>query len=122
MCTAGTRLYVHRRIFDKVVEGVSGAAGSIKLGPGLDQTTADGPAGLEGAAGARARLHRVRARSRARRSPSAAKRPSHPGYFVKPTVLVNVKPEMKVVREEIFGPVLVAQRFDDLDEVVRAGQ
>ena len=40
-----------------------------------------------------------------------------PGYFVKPTVMVNVKPEMKVVREEIFGPVLVAQRFDDLDEV-----
>jgi phenylacetaldehyde dehydrogenase len=36
---------------------------------------------------------------------------------VKPTVLVNVKPDMKVVREEIFGPVLVAQRFDDIDEI-----
>ncbi len=41
------------------------------------------------------------------------------GYYVNPTVLVDVKPEMSVVREEIFGPVVVAQRFDDLDEVAR---
>jgi phenylacetaldehyde dehydrogenase len=50
--------------------------------------------------------------------------PSGPGYaggwFVNPTVLVDVKPEMRVVREEIFGPVLAAQRFDDLDEVAKA--
>ena len=42
------------------------------------------------------------------------------GYYVNPTILVNVKPEMSVVKEEIFGPVVVAQRFDDLDEVARA--
>jgi phenylacetaldehyde dehydrogenase len=42
------------------------------------------------------------------------------GYYVNPTVLVNVKPEMSVVRDEIFGPVVVAQRFDDLDEVAKA--
>ena len=42
------------------------------------------------------------------------------GYFVNPTILVDVKPEMSVVREEIFGPVLAAQRYDDLDEVARA--
>jgi phenylacetaldehyde dehydrogenase len=45
--------------------------------------------------------------------------PSSNGYFVNPTVLVNVKPTMSVVREEIFGPVVVAQRFDDLDEVAK---
>ena len=43
--------------------------------------------------------------------------PSSPGFFVKPTVLANVRPDMKVVREEIFGPVLVAQRFEDLDDL-----
>ena len=42
------------------------------------------------------------------------------GYFVNPTVLVDVNPQMSVVREEIFGPVVVAQRFDDLDEVAKA--
>ena len=48
---------------------------------------------------------------------TAATRRRSAGYFVNPTVLVNVRPDMKVVREEIFGPVLVAQRFEDLDEV-----
>src|SRR5580765_8766974 len=42
------------------------------------------------------------------------------GYYVNPTVLINVNPSMSIVREEIFGPVLVAQRFDSLDEVAKA--
>ncbi len=46
--------------------------------------------------------------------------PGGDGYFVNPTILVDVKPEMSVVREEIFGPVLAAQRYDDLDEVAKA--
>ncbi len=45
--------------------------------------------------------------------------PAHDGYYVAPTIIADVKPGMKVVDEEIFGPVLVAQRFDDLDEVIR---
>ena len=53
---------------------------------------------------------------------SAATRRRDDGYFVNPTILVDVKPEMSVVREEIFGPVVVAQRFDDLDEVAKRGQ
>ena len=51
------------------------------------------------------------------RSLPAGIRLSHPGFYVKPTVMANVKRSMRVVQEEIFGPVLVAQRFDDLDEV-----
>ena len=43
--------------------------------------------------------------------------PSHEGYYVKPTVMADVKRTMRVVQEEIFGPVLVAQRFDDINEV-----
>src|SRR3977135_778018 len=46
--------------------------------------------------------------------------PSSTGYYVNPTILVNVKPTMSVVREEIFGPVVVAQRFDEIDEVAKA--
>ncbi|MFX9604667.1 aldehyde dehydrogenase family protein, partial [Acinetobacter baumannii] len=44
--------------------------------------------------------------------------PSADGYYVNPTVLVDVNPQMSVVREEIFGPVAVVTPFDDLDEVV----
>jgi phenylacetaldehyde dehydrogenase len=116
VCTAGSRLFAHKSIFDKVVEGVSNAATGMRLGPGLDPQTQMGPLV------SREQQERVLGYIDAGRKEGASvvtggDAPSHPGYFVKPTVLVNVKPDMKVVREEIFGPVLVAQRFDDLNEI-----
>jgi phenylacetaldehyde dehydrogenase len=119
VCCAGSRLYVHRSIFDKVVAGVSAAAASIRLGPGLEQATEMGPLV------SKEQQERVLDYIESGRKQGASvavggEAPSHPGYFVKPTVLVNVNQDMRVVREEIFGPVLVAQRFDDLDEVVKA--
>jgi phenylacetaldehyde dehydrogenase len=116
VCAAGSRLFAHRKVFDKVVEGISAAAGSMRLGPGLDPQTQMGPLV------SREQKERVLGYINAGKSEGASvavggDAPAHPGYFVKPTVLVNVKPEMKVVREEIFGPVLVAQRFDDIDEI-----
>lgn len=119
VCTAGSRLYVHSSIFDKVVEGVSAAAAGIRLGPGLDQTTEMGPLV------SKEQQERVLGYIESGRKQGASvtvggEAPSHPGYFVKPTVMVNVRADMRVVREEIFGPVLVAQRFDDLDDVVKA--
>jgi phenylacetaldehyde dehydrogenase len=117
VCAAGSRLYVHRKNFDKVVEGISNAAASIRLGPGLDPQTQMGPLV------SREQQERVLGYIKAGKSEGASvttggEAPSHSGFYVKPTVLVNVKPEMKVVREEIFGPVLVAQRFDEIDEIV----
>ena len=116
VCTAGSRLFAHKSIFDKVVEGVSAAAGAMKLGPGLDPQTQMGPLV------SREQQERVLGYINAGRSEGASitvggDAPSHDGYFVKPTVMVNVKPEMKVVREEIFGPVLVAQRFEDINDI-----
>jgi phenylacetaldehyde dehydrogenase len=119
VCTAGSRLYVHKDIFDPVVEGLSGAANGIRLGPGLEQTTEMGPLV------SKEQQQRVLGYIESGRKEGASvaaggEAPAHPGYFVKPTVLVSVKPQMRVVREEIFGPVVVAQRFSDLDEVVKA--
>jgi len=119
VCTAGSRLYVHRSIFDKVVDGVAAAAAAIRLGPGLDQATDMGPLV------SKEQQERVLGYIKSGREQGASvmtggEAPSHPGYFVKPTVLVNVREDMRAVREEIFGPVLVAQRFDELDDVVRA--
>ena len=119
VCCAGSRLYVHSSIFDKVIDGVSAAASAIRLGPGLEQATEMGPLV------SKEQQERVLGYIESGRKQGASvitggEAPSHPGYFVKPTVLVNVKPDMRVVREEIFGPVLVAQRFDDLDDVVKA--
>lgn len=116
VCAAGSRLFVHRKIFDQVVEGLGGAANAIKLGPGLDPGTQMGPLV------SREQQERVMGYIESGRADGASvvaggEAPAHPGYFVKPTVLANVRPSMRVVQEEIFGPVVVAQRFDDLDEI-----
>jgi phenylacetaldehyde dehydrogenase len=116
VCAAGSRLYVHRKIFDRVVEGVGGAAQKIRLGPGLDPSTQMGPLV------SREQQERVLGYIDAGRSEGASvvaggDALSHPGFFVMPTVMADVKRTMRVVQEEIFGPVLVAQRFDDINEV-----
>jgi phenylacetaldehyde dehydrogenase len=116
VCAAGSRLYAHRKVFDRVVEGVSAAAAAMRLGPGLDATTQMGPLV------SREQQERVLGLIESGRSEGASlvtggDAPSHPGYFVRPTVLANVSAGMQVMREEIFGPVLVAQRFDDTDEL-----
>jgi len=116
VCAAGSRLYVHRKIFDRVVEQVGSAASAIRLGPGLDPSTEMGP--LVSREQQQRVLDYIESGRVAGVSVIAGgDRPEHSGYYVKPTVLANVKPDMRVVQEEIFGPVLVAQRFEDLDEI-----
>lgn len=116
-CCAGSRLYVESPIFEKVVDGVAEQAKKIKLGPGFDPATEMGPlvsteqldrvcgyleAGLTEGAKAVAGGNKIPGK----------------GYFVEPTVLVNTNERMKVVEEEIFGPVVAALPFKDLDEVM----
>jgi phenylacetaldehyde dehydrogenase len=115
-CSAGSRLYVERPLFDRVVEGVAAAASKIKLGPGLDESTQMGPLVSQ------EQLERVTGylesgRSEGARAAVGGSRAGDRGYFVEPTVLVDTKPDMKVVREEIFGPVVTAAPFDDPSEI-----
>jgi phenylacetaldehyde dehydrogenase len=116
VCAAGSRLYVHRKIFDQVVEGIGGAANDIRLGPGLDPSTQMGPL-VSREQQARVMEYIDSGRSEGASIVAGGDTPSHPGFYVKPTVIADVKRSMRVVQEEIFGPVLVAQRFDDIDEV-----
>ncbi len=118
-CCAGSRLYVHRKHFDKVVEGVAAAAKKIKIGPGSAPDTEMGPLVSE------EQLHRVMGflksgQAEGARPLAGGARQGDRGYFVQPTVLVNTKPGMKVLDEEIFGPVVCAVPFKDEHEVVSA--
>jgi phenylacetaldehyde dehydrogenase len=116
VCAAGSRLYVQSKIYDKVLEGVAQAADSIKLGPGLAPDTQMGP--LVSSEQQRRVLDYIESGRKQGASVVAGGAPvDHPGYYVKPTVIASVKSDMRVVQEEIFGPVLVAQRFDDLNEI-----
>jgi len=116
-CTAGSRLFVHKSIFDQVIDGVAQAAKKFTIGPGIDPATNLGPVV------SREQLDRVCGymesglNQGARAVVGGHKLPGD-GYFVEPTVLVDVKPEMKVVREEIFGPVVTAIPFSEPEEVV----
>ena len=118
-CCAGSRLYVHKKSFDKVVEGVAAAAKQIKLGPGSAPDTQMGPLVSE------EQLNRVLGYMQAGEQEGAQAlvgggRHGERGYFVKPTVLVDTKPGMKVMDEEIFGPVVCAVPFKDPSEVLSA--
>ena len=115
-CVAGSRLFVQQSRFDEVVDGVSEIAKSLKIGSGMDPTTQMGP--LVSAE----QLSRVTGFLESGRADGATAvtgggRFGDKGYFVEPTVLTNTTPDMKVVREEIFGPVVVAAPFSDLDEI-----
>jgi phenylacetaldehyde dehydrogenase len=116
VCCAGTRLFAHRKVFDRLVEGVSAAARAIRLGPGLDPRTEMGPL-VSSEQQERVLGYIDSGRREGATVLTGGEAPAAPGYYVKPTVLTGVKPDMKVVREEIFGPVLVAQRFEDLDDI-----
>src|ERR1700730_10382045 len=119
-CCAGSRLFVQQSIFDKVVEGVANEAKKIKVGPGLDPNTQMGPMVSE------IQFNRVcgyleSGLAEGAKAVAGGRKLGGEGYFVEPTVLVDTKPDMKVIREEIFGPVVAAIPFKELDDdLVRA--
>jgi phenylacetaldehyde dehydrogenase len=121
-CTAGSRLFVHERVFDKMMTGLSDEASKLKIGPGLDPATRIGPLVSD------EQFQRVTGFLESGRQQGAevvtgGKRFGNEGYFVEPTILTKTTPEMKVVREEIFGPVVCAIRYndDDLERIAKSG-
>jgi phenylacetaldehyde dehydrogenase len=116
-CCAGSRLYVEKPIFDKVVEGIAENAKKIQVGAGLDPNTQMGPLVSE------EQLKRVcgyldSGLSQGAKPLAGGRKHGDKGYFVEPTVLVDTTEDMKVVQEEIFGPVVVAMPFTDPEELV----
>jgi phenylacetaldehyde dehydrogenase len=117
VCCAGSRLYVEDRQFDKVVDGVSQLASKIHVGPGMEPTSQMGPLVSE------EQLNRVCSYlesgfSEGAKAVTGGSREGNKGYFVKPTVLINTNEKMKVVREEIFGPVVTVMPFSDVDDLL----
>jgi len=116
---AGSRPYVQESRFDEVIEGVSEIARSIKLGPGMSADTQMGPLVSD------EQLSRVTGYLESGRADGATAitgggRWGDRGYFVEPTVITGTRPDMKIVREEIFGPVVVAAPFQSLDDIAAA--
>ncbi len=123
MCWAGSRLFLHEEIYDKFLGELKKQTELIKIGPGLDEKTQLGPmvskdqqqhvlayikSGLEDGA----------------QLVTGGAVPDEPslrnGYFIKPTIFTDVKPDMKIACDEIFGPVLAVFKFNSAEEVIRS--
>jgi phenylacetaldehyde dehydrogenase len=115
-CCAGSRLFIQKDIFDKVVDGISAQASKIRVRQGFDPDCDMGPLVSE------EQLNRVvgyldSGKKEGARATVGGSREGTKGYFVKPTVLVDTTDKMKVVQEEIFGPVVTASPFSSVDEI-----
>src|SRR5689334_4196272 len=121
VCCAGTRLFVERPVYDEVVDGVAAFADSLRVGNSLDPDTQIGPIVSQG------QLDRVTGylelgKDEGARTVAGGARITEGelarGYFVRPTVFADVRDEMRIAREEIFGPVAAVMPFESVDEVV----
>jgi phenylacetaldehyde dehydrogenase len=115
-CCAGSRLFVDKKIFDKVVDGVAQNASKIRVRQGFDPDSDMGPLVSE------EQLNKVcgyleSGKKEGAKAVTGGGREGNRGYFVQPTVLVNTTDTMKVVQEEIFGPVVTAIPFSDINEI-----
>jgi phenylacetaldehyde dehydrogenase len=114
-CCAGSRLFVQEKRYDRVLEGVSKAAKAIRLGPGLN------PASEMGPLVSKTQLDRVTGflrsgKEEGARTVTGGNRHGQTGYFVEPTVLDGTKDNMRVYKEEIFGPVVTVVPFKEVDD------
>jgi phenylacetaldehyde dehydrogenase len=115
-CCAGSRLYIEKKIFDKVVDGVKENAKKIKVSEGLDPQCEMGPLVSQ------EQLDRVlgfmeSGEKQGAKTVIGGHRLGDRGYFVEPTLITNARPGMKVLDEEIFGPVVCALPFEKTEEV-----
>jgi acyl-CoA reductase-like NAD-dependent aldehyde dehydrogenase len=117
LCYAGTRLYVHRSIYDAVVEGIAAIGRAQKMGLSSDPTSQLGP--LISA------RHHEKVKGFVERAAEAGFESAGPsievpddGYYFAPTILRNVSADAEIARNEVFGPVLTTAAFEELDEAV----
>jgi acyl-CoA reductase-like NAD-dependent aldehyde dehydrogenase len=117
-CNAGSRLFVHRDQYDDVIAGLAEAAGKAKLGPGLDEGTQMGPL-ISAEQEERVRGYIESGKSEGAELVTGGDKREGDGYFVEPTLFSATSDDLKIAREEIFGPVLVALPYDSIEEVAR---
>jgi acyl-CoA reductase-like NAD-dependent aldehyde dehydrogenase len=115
-CNAGSRLFVHRDQFDEVVGALAERAGKSRLGPGLDPGTQLGPV-VSGEQRERVMAYIEAGRDEGAELIAGGAADPGDGYFVQPTLFTATRDDLRIAREEIFGPVLVALPYESLGEV-----
>jgi acyl-CoA reductase-like NAD-dependent aldehyde dehydrogenase len=120
-CVAGSRLFVQRPLYNAVLDALAAKAGALRVGLGMDQHTQIGPLISEVQLQRVLRYVQIGTEGGAQRI-TGGERPGGDlagGYFLQPTIFADVRDEMTIAAEEIFGPVLAVLPFDTEEEVVR---
>jgi aldehyde dehydrogenase (NAD+) len=117
-CCAGSRLFVEDKVHDKFVDKLVSMNKARKLGDPLDPATEQGPQ-VDQAQFDKIMEYIDRGTKEGAKCLSGGKRHGDRGYFIQPTLFGEVRDEMAIAKDEIFGPVLSVLRFKDLDEIVR---
>ncbi|EJT99149.1 aldehyde dehydrogenase [Dacryopinax primogenitus] len=116
-CCAGSRVYVQEGIYDKFIASFAAHIKTLKVGDPMDPDTFQGPQVSQ------IQYDRIMGYIQSGKEEGATlltggERHGKEGYFIQPTVFTDVKPNMKIVREEIFGPVVVVVKFKDEDDIL----
>jgi betaine-aldehyde dehydrogenase len=124
VCSAGARLIVEASLHDDMVAEIGRRAERIRLGNGLDEATESGPL-VSAAQRAKIEDFVASAVAEGARLVAGGHRPEEPelqkGFFYRPTVFADVRRDMRVIREETFGPILTVERFSTEEEAVELG-
>jgi len=116
-CVAGSRVYVHSKIYKKFIDKTIEAAKARKIGDPMDPATQHGPqvdqAQMEKILG-----YIEKGKSEGAKLVLGGNRWGSKGYFVEPTIFIDVKDKMTIAKEEIFGPVMSILKFKDIDDVI----
>ncbi|KAI0079706.1 NAD-aldehyde dehydrogenase [Panus rudis PR-1116 ss-1] len=117
-CTAGSRVYVQDTIYDKFLQILVAKAKALNIGNGFDEKTGGGPVV------SKVQYDKIWSYVEAGKQEGAkcilgGERRAGKGFYVDPTIFTDIKPDMKIVKEEIFGPVLVVGKFSTEEEAIK---
>ncbi|ANR69520.1 aldehyde dehydrogenase family protein [Staphylococcus equorum] len=116
-CSACTRIYVQRDIYDEVIDGLKVRAENVKVGPSMEQSTDMGPL-ISKKQQEKVVDYINKGNEEGARLIFGGSTVNKQGYYVEPTIFADVEDDMTIAREEIFGPVMAVFVFDEIDEVI----
>jgi aldehyde dehydrogenase (NAD+) len=117
-CCAGSRLFVEQKVYDEVVDRIADKNKSVKVGDPFDPATTQGPQ-VDQAQFDKILKYVDYGKQDGAKCVTGGKRVGDKGYFVEPTLFANVTDDMRIAREEIFGPVLSVLKFKSVDEIIK---
>ena len=119
-CCAGSRLFVQEKVYDKVVDKITAMNKTRRVGDPLDPATEQGPQ-IDQAQFDKIMHYIDLGKKEGAQCVSGGNRVGNRGYFIEPTLFGNVKDEMSIAKDEIFGPVLSVLKFKDVEEIIERG-